>query len=114
MNPTTIAALTERGPLGCAAAACPGCRVCGELIKPFPRGSHCVRVYSGEEQFCYQIVGAASVDLVNVMWSDGGPWAQGTTRRSWFKGAARELADALCEERRADYELHCLTWGIDP
>jgi hypothetical protein len=87
-----------RNALGCAAAACHGCVVCGELIRPFPAGSHCVRVYSGEEQFAYQIVGAVNRKSVAVMFSDGGDWYHAVIRRTWTKGAARELADALCQE----------------
>jgi hypothetical protein len=88
-----------RTALDCAVAACHGCVVCGELIKPFPAGSHCVRVYAGEEQFAYQVVGAINRKTIAVIFSDGGcDWYHTTMRRTWTKGATRELADALCQE----------------
>ena len=90
-----------RDPLLCAARACFGCRSCGEMIKPFPAGSHCIRVYAGEEQFCYQVVEAFNGRAVNVLFSDGGEWhLSPAVRIAWLRGSARELAEALCAEVR--------------
>lgn len=80
-----------------------------------PKETYAIRAYSSGMGGMHdaQLVGMRD-DGVPVVWcATCGLLASGYD--SEIAGEAAELLAALRDERhRSEYELHCLTWGIDP